>query len=129
MTTTVELSVGLLRRFADFTKKLSPEQLAAVVSGELKFGLLDQAGKKKSALPVDAAQLSAELAAMPSREAAAARLDGLNLSAPMMKDLAKAMGASISGVTRKDAFRDRIVEHTLGFRLNSQTIRSGSWSS
>jgi hypothetical protein len=40
-----------------------------------------------------------------------------------------AAGCFATGVTKKDEFRDRIVEHLLGFRLNSQTIRRGSWSS
>jgi hypothetical protein len=129
MTTFVELSVGLLRKFADFTKRLSPEQLEALVSGELKFGLLEPPTPKVGRLPVEADKLAAELAAVSSREAAIAHIDRLKLTPDQLKGLAKDMGASVTGVTKKDAFRDRIVEHVLGFRLNSQTIRHGSWSS
>ena len=128
MTTPVDLSVGLLRRFADFTKKLSPEQLEALVAGHLKFGLLEPPVPKTMHLPFNVDDLRAELEAMPTRDAAAARLDGLKLSGDLIKELAKALGAPISGVRAKTAIRDRIVEHIVGFRLNSQTIRHGSWS-
>ena len=69
------------------------------------------------------------LAAIGSHDAAVALLDGLKLTAPGMKQLAQALGASIAGASTKSAVRDRIIEHTVGFRLNSQTIRAGSWSS
>jgi len=126
----VDTSVALLRKFAEFTKRLTPEQLAAVASGELKFGLLD--GPPKRAKPskpvVNIDQLAAALSAMTSRAAAADHIDGLRLTVPALKDIAKALGASITRVTKKDAIRDRIVEHTVGFRLNSNTIRDSSWS-
>jgi hypothetical protein len=129
MTTSVELSVGLLRRFAEFTKKLSPEELEALVAGELKFGLLVPPTPKVVKQPVEADKLAAELGSMTSREEATAHIDRLKLTSDQLKKLAKEIGASVAGITRKDGFRDRIVEHTLGYRLNSQTIRHGSWSS
>lgn len=127
MSDTVEVSVPLLRRFADFTKKLTAEQLAAVANGELKLGLLNPPAKSaKVAVSVD--RLAAELAAMTSRSAAAEHIDSLKLTLPALKDTAKALGASIAGASTKVAVRDRIVEHTVGFRLNSATIRDGSWA-
>ncbi len=129
MKTSVDLSVGLLRKFADFTKKLSPEQLEAVVAGTLKFVIIEASAPKASGLTVDVEQLSAELGGMTSRDAAVQRLEDLKLTAQLMKELAKALGAPIAGVRKRDAIRDRIVEHTVGFRLNSETIRHGSWSS
>jgi hypothetical protein len=131
MSDVVDLSVGLLRKFAEFTRKLTPEQLTALVAGELKFGLLDTPPPKRTRSPspsVDASAVAAELAALTSREAAAAHVDSLGLTVAKLKDLAKALGASLVGASGKGAIRDRIVEHTVGFRLNSQTIRHGSWS-
>jgi hypothetical protein len=131
MSDIVDVSVALLRRYAEFTKRLTPEQLASVASGELKFGLLDRPGKTakpaKPTLNID--QIAATLNVATSRSAAVDYLDGLGLTAPELKEAAKALGASITGATRKDAIRDRIVEHTVGFRLNTNTIRDGSWSS
>jgi hypothetical protein len=129
MSDVVEISVALLRKFAEFTKKLTPEQLSAVASGDLKFGLLDGTGRTKPALPpVDIDQLRADLHAMTSRMEAANRIDKLGLTVPGLKDLARVLGVSISGVTKKDAIRDRIVEHAVGRRLTSSTLREGSWS-
>jgi hypothetical protein len=123
----VDLSVALLRRFAEFTKKLTPEQLAGVASGELKFGLLDAPTRnvpvrkpKPDPLGGDAADsIRTDLHALNSRKAAADYVDGLRLSADGLRALARSLGASLSGVSKKDEFRDRIVEHTVGYRLNS----------
>jgi hypothetical protein len=130
-----ELEAGLSRKWAEFTKKLTPEQLADVAIGQLKFGLLGAAPKpsrqtpsKKAPVEVDIPTLSAELERMTSREVAAAHLDGLGVTATRLKEIAKALGVSLTGVSGKDAVRDRIVEHKVGYRLNSQTIRHGSWS-
>ncbi|WP_020519485.1 hypothetical protein [Catelliglobosispora koreensis] len=49
--------------------------------------------------------------------------------ASQLKQLAKDLGASITGASTKVQIKDRIVECTVGFRLNSQIIRSGSWKS
>jgi hypothetical protein len=130
MSDIVDISVALLRKFAEFTKKLTPDQLAAVASGELRFGLLDGPLRKTppSKPMVNIEQLAATLSTMTSRAAASDHIDGLGLTVPMLKETAKALGVSIIGVTKKDAIRDRIVEHTVGFRLNSNTIQDGSWS-
>ena len=122
-----KLAIGELLRQEGL---LTPEQLAAVASGELKFGLLDVPPKstKPSKPVVNVDQLAVELSAMTSRTVAADYIDGLGLTVTALKETAKALGASITGVTKKDAIRDRIVEHTVGFRLNSNTIRHGSWS-
>ena len=127
MSDVVEVSVALLRRFADFTKKLTPEQLAALAAGELKFGLLETAKPVKAA-PVDPAGALSRLESMDSRAEAAAYLDGLKLTVAQLRQLAGALGASLAGVAKKDQVRDRIVEHTVGFRLNSRTIRTGDWN-
>ena len=129
MTTPVDLSVGLLRRFAEFTKKLTPEQLEGVVAGTVKFGLLEPKAPRAAAPTLDAEYIAATLGEMNSRDAAAGLLDGMKLNVAAMKQLAQALGAPLAGATKKDDIRDRIVEHTVGFRLNSQTIRHGSWSS
>jgi hypothetical protein len=127
MSDSVDLSVGLLRKFAEFTRKLSQEELEAIVAGTLKFGLLEPP-KPKVSTPIDAEAIRAELVAAGSREAASARIDSLKLQVPGLKQLAQSLGVSLAGATTKLAIRDRIVEHTIGFRLNSQTIRAGSWS-
>jgi hypothetical protein len=130
MSDIVDVSVALLRRFADFTKRLTPEQLAGVANGELKFGLLESPvrGTKATKPAVNVDEIATALSGITSRSAAADYLDGLGLNVLGLKEVARGLGASLSGVTRKDAIRDRIVEHTVGFRLNANTIRGGSWS-
>ena len=130
-----ELEAGLSRKWAEFTKKLTPEQLVDVASGRLKFGLLDSGSRqgkapagRRAPVVVDVAALSADLERMTSREAAVAHLDELGVTAAKLKDIAKELGVSLTGVSGRDAVRDRIVEHKVGYRLNSETIRYGSWS-
>ena len=129
MTASVELSVGLLRRFAEFTRKLSPEELEGVVAGTLKFGLLEPKAPKPAKTVLDAEQVRARLAEMETRDAAREYLDSLKLTAVGMKQLAQSLSTPIAGVARKDDIRDRIVEFTVGFRRGQETIRHGSWKS
>lgn len=128
MSDVVEVSVALLRRFADFTKKLTPEQLGALAAGELKFDLVEARKPAKQQTHVDPSAVSAHLQTVSSREEAARYIDGLKLTVAQQKQLAGALGVSLTGAARKDQVRDRIVEHTVGYRLNSQTIRTGAWT-
>jgi hypothetical protein len=127
VSTSVELSTGLLRKFAEFTRRLTPEQLEAIVEGTMKFGLLEPPVPKPPKVTIDATQVASELASMTSRDAASSYLDDLKLTVTQLRQLAKALGAPVAGAAAKIAVRDRIVEHTVGFRLNSQTIRGGTW--
>jgi hypothetical protein len=129
MSTSVELSAGLLKKFMEFTRRLSPEQLEAIVAGDLKFGILTPPPPKVPAPVLEVDKIAAELSVIPSREAARDYLDGLRLKVTDARKLAKAIDASITGATTKDAIRDRIIEHPVGARLNSHTIRYGTWSS
>jgi len=127
MSDVVEVSTALLKRYMEFTRKLTPEQLTAVSAGELKFALVPVKKAGGGASGADAAVVTADLANLGSREEAATYLDGLKLSADQQKQLAKALGASIVGAGNKTQVRDRIVEHCVGYRLNSQTIQGGGW--
>lgn len=130
MSDVVEVSVALLRRFADFTKKLTPEQLGALAAGELKFDLIEvkKPAKQKALVDIDPSTVSAHLQTVSSRAEAARYIDGLKLTALQQKQLAGTLGVSLTGATRREQVRDRIVEHTVGYRLNSQTIRGGAWT-
>ena len=127
MSDVVEVSTALLKRYMEFTKKLTPEQLAAIAAGELKFSLEPSKKAGTAAASIDTTVISAELATMTNRETAVRYIDGLKLSAVAQKQLAKDLGASIVGASAKDKVRDRIVEHCVGYRLDSQSIVDGSW--
>lgn len=127
MSDVVEVSTALLKRYMEFTRKLTPEQLTAIASGELKFSLESTKKAGGPSAAVDAAVVSADLAGIGSREEAVQYLDALKLSADGQKQLAKDLGVSIVGASSKAKVRDRIVEHSVGYRLNSESIRSGSW--
>lgn len=126
MSDVVEISVALLRRYAEFTKKLTPEQLNGIVSGELKFAL--EGGKKQAVMSVDAGAIETQLSRLDSREEAAAYIDSLRLTVPKLKAVARDLAVSLAGASVKEQIRDRIVEHTVGFRLNSRAIREGDWN-
>jgi hypothetical protein len=128
MSDIVEVSTALLKRYMEFTRKLTPEELAAISAGELRFALVPIKKTGGSIAGADAAVVSADLANMSSRENAASYVDGLKLTVPQLKQLAKDLGVSITGAGTKPLVRDRIVEHCVGHRLNSQTIRGGTWS-
>jgi hypothetical protein len=127
MSDVVEVSAALLKRYMEFTRRLTPEQLAAIAAGELKFSLEPTRKAAGGANAVDTTVISAELAAMTSREAAVRYLDALKLPAAAQKQLAKDLGASIVGASSKVQVRDRIVEHCVGYKLNSKSIRDGAW--
>jgi len=129
MTDIVDLSVALLRKFADFTKKLTSDQLTAITTGELKLTIEGARRATPAVAAVDTQAVSSRLSRMESREEARAYIDGLGISAKQLRQLAKDLGASLTGTTARDQFRDRLVEHTVGYRLNSQTIRGSSWTS
>lgn len=78
--------------------------------------------------PFAPSEVSARLGQLATREEAKAYLDGLKLNGAQMKELAKETGTSLTGVSRKDQFADRIIEHTVGFRQNSRNIRKGAWT-
>lgn len=128
MNDVVAVSTALLRKFADFVKTLSADELARVSSGELKFELVERAARKTAPAKaqVDVGRVRDDLRSMSTREAAASYIESLRLNADPLKDLARALGASLVGVSRKDDVRDRIVEHTVGYRLNSAAIRDGA---
>lgn len=71
------------------------------------------------------ADLAGRLGIMRTREEGHAAI--AHLSVPQLRDLARQTGMLSTGP--KEQLRNRIVEHTIGFRLNSETIRGSSWSS
>jgi len=78
-------------------------------------------------VPKEASEsVATRLKAATTREEAHAMLEGY--SADELKAIVKVTGTSLAGGgTSKAHIKTRIVEHTVGFRLNSQTIRDGSW--
>jgi hypothetical protein len=128
MSDIVEISVLLMRKYAEFTKRLTPEQLHGVANGELKLTLEGAARKGGTKAAPNFAEISERLDQIATREAATTYLDGLKLTGDQLKQLAKAVGASLAGVSKVGQFRDRIVEYTVGYRLNSSTLGKGGWS-
>lgn len=131
MSDVVEIHTALLRRFAELIKKLTPEELADIAAGTLKIGILDRPGGRSSSTTptVDHEAIARKIGSMQSRLDAATYIDKQKLTLAGLKSLAKALDVALSGATTKAQVRDRIVEHVLGYRLNSQTIREGNWSS
>lgn len=71
-----------------------------------------------------AAEAAASLRSATSREDAHAVLDGMSVLE--LKSVAKELDFPYVG--GRDRMKTQLVEHAVGYRLNSQTIRDGSWS-
>jgi hypothetical protein len=104
---------------------VSPAKVAPAPAKVAKKAAAKVAGAKAAA-PATAAATSAHMQTATTREEAHAALADLSLVE--LKDVAKQTGTSTAGAPTKERLRTQIVEHTVGFRLNSATIRGGTWA-
>lgn len=125
-------------RDGDITQTDAEHYLA---SGDLPMSTPPRARKAASTSPAVARVAKAKAAKAPAEAPGAvpARLDAANtredahaalagLKVAELREVARATGTSLVGASRAADMRTRIVEHTVGFRLNSQAIRGGSWA-
>lgn len=131
-----KLSLAVLQRIADFIAELPEDQLLDIADGRARLTFIPagsseprqperrpaRAAKTTTAAaePVDMNEAREALAAMNSRDEGRAYLRPFRAK-PELQSLAKLLG--ISGSGNKPDVIERIVDRTIGSRLNSAAIR------
>lgn len=131
-----KLSLAILQRISEFLADLAEEHLAEIADGKARLTFIPvgateprQPITKKAATAragraaaptVDMSEARDALAKMDSREEGRAFLKSFRVK-PELQSLAASLGLGVSGT--KDTLTDRIVERTIGNRLNSAAIR------
>jgi len=130
------LSLAVLQRIAEFIADLPEDHLADIADGKARLTFIPagsteprkptdvHATRTRTSRPttptVDVNEARSALAAMGSRDEGRTYLDKLRAKVEL-QPLAKLLGLGISG--NKPELIDRIVERTIGSRLNSAAIR------
>jgi hypothetical protein len=131
-----KLSLAVLQRIAEFIADLPEDHLAEIADGRARLTFIPAASNEprqptdKRAAPartsraaaptVDMSEAREALARMGSRDEGRAYLNRFRAK-PELQSLAKLLGLGSSG--SKPDLIDRIVERTIGNRLNSAAIR------
>lgn len=124
MTGTSE-AIVLLQRVSELLKKLSPEDLLALETGEAKLQVVHKTPPRKAAaapLALDVAQVNSDLKAISDRSMAARYLTDLKLKKPQMVELAKGLEVPVAGKDSIATIVSKIVEQKVGYRLDTNAI-------
>ena len=122
--------VVMLRRCADYLAALPPDEVDALLDGELELRLsvIAKKGKtKKKATPVlDAEQLAnvaASLRTMDNRSSGEQLLHEVAPTRAALESLARHLDVAARREDRQDDLVRRIIDSTIGFRLSSAAIQ------
>ena len=118
-------AIVLLQRVSEFLKKLSPEDLQALETGEAKLSVVHKTPRKAAPaapLTLDVQQVNADLKAINDRAMAARYLTDLKLSKAHTVELAKALDVPITSKDSIPTIVSKIVEQKVGYRLDTNAI-------
>ena len=124
MTGTSE-AIVLLHRVSEFLKKLSPEDLQALETGEAKLMVVHKTAPRQAVpapLALDVEQVNMDLKAISDRAMAARYLMDLKLKRPQLVELAKGLDVPIAGKDTMPTIVSKIVEQKVGYRLDTNAI-------
>jgi len=124
MTGTSE-AIVLLQRVSEFLKKLSPEDLQALETGEAKLMVVHKTAPRQAVpapLALDVEQVNMDLKAISDRAMAARYLMDLKLKRPQLVELAKGLDVPIAGKDTMPTIVSKIVEQKVGYRLDTNAI-------
>jgi hypothetical protein len=124
------LSAGVLVQVGEFLKRVPPEQLEALASGEAKLEIVGVRSRattsraKAAPSPVDGAEVRQRLAGFGNVADATRYLDGLGLTAVDLKALAAELGVRVASKDTKPQIRDAIVRAKVGAVLDAEAVRN-----
>lgn len=124
MTGTSE-AIVLLQRVSEFLKKLSPEDIQALETGEAKLSVVHRTPPRKAAaapITLDLEQVNADLKAINDRTMAARYLTDLKLPKPQMVALAKGLDVPVASKDSAATIVSKIVEQKVGYHLDTNAI-------
>jgi hypothetical protein len=120
----------VLLRVAEFLRKLPPEQIASLASGDARLEVVNRAPlpvrepTPPASLPRPVEEIGAALATMMDRAAAVSYLDDLRLSVGQLRSLAAGLGIAVASKAAKAQVRDTIVQWTVGRRADAAILSS-----
>ncbi len=132
MTEPADLTHAVLLRVAEFLRKLPADQLRDLADGEAKLEVVPKGGRApvrtrsartapaRPAVSTD--QIRADLAAIADTASARQYLDGLGLTVPQIRALAKELSITVPGKATKEVALQTIVRWTVGRRLDAESI-------
>jgi len=122
--------VAMLRRCADYLAALPPDEIDALLGGELELRLSVVAKKtrqkKKSSPALDAEQLAnivARLRAMDNRASGEQLLHEVATTRATLESLARYLDVAVRRDDSQNDLLRRIIESTIGFRLSTAAIQ------
>jgi hypothetical protein len=124
MTGTSE-AIVLLQRVTEFLRKLSPEDMHALETGEAKLAVVHKtapAPRKAAPLAIDVEQVNADLKAINDRAMAARYLMDLKLQKAQLVQLAKGLDVPVIGKDTMATIVSKIVEQKVGYHLDTNAI-------
>lgn len=112
--------------------ELSPEQLRALEEGRGRLVFAPYAAPGRTRRPaapaVDVSDDVAAIRAMTTRTDVSDHLAGRRFTVPVLRELARALGPTVSTAGRNRAeLVHGIVEGTVGFRARSAALSGGAW--
>ncbi len=125
--------VEMLRRCADYVATLPPDEMDALLDGELELRLSvvskKSKAKKKPSRSVDAEQLAnivTRLRAMDNRASGERLLREVATTRTTLEALARHLDVAVRRDDRQEDLFRRIIESTIGFRLSTAAIQGRS---
>ena len=126
MTESADLTHAVLHRLTQFVRRLSPQELSDLASGAARLDLVRPPAVAAPAPPRDGAvpadEVRSTLAGMSDRASAAQYLDGLRLTTPQLRVLARDLNLAVSSKAGKTEVRDTIVQWTVGRRVDGAVL-------
>ena len=126
MTQPADLTHAVLHRLTQFVRRLSPQELSDLASGAARLDLVRPPANAAAAPARDAGvpadEVRSTLSDMSDRASAVQYLDGLRLTTPQLRALARELNLAVSAKASKTEVRDTIVQWTVGRRVDGAVL-------
>jgi hypothetical protein len=122
-----EQLTAVFRTVGDFLRKLKPEELSQLADGTARIVVLPP-GATVNPPAVDADQVREALRQLSNRQQGLNYLLKLKLKAADQKALARKLDIAIEAKDNMETVRKKIVNGTVGARLDTATISDRSWA-
>jgi len=117
-------TADLLVRIAELLRRLKPDEVAALESGEARLEVVFKTPRAKASVPlaVDAARVDSDLKALPDRASAQQYLKDLRLAKGPLAELAQQLDVPVAAKDSAAVIITKIAEQKVGFRADTDAI-------
>ena len=116
----------LLRALAALIEKSSPDEIASLLKGQASLSHTKKVGAERpdaDAILLDMRRLAEKLQSLNSREEGQSLLSSMSLPRRNLEGLGRLLGVPILKTDNVSRLSEKIIESTIGSRLNSVAIR------